>query len=281
MYHFLTAVKIDLHRTLFSGQTFLWSIINNEYFYVLKGTLISLKSEESGIYFKIHAGLKEHIHDSMVHEQIQPTKLIETDENTENKRTLNVNAQGGVKAFKKQKILTENSTTSKLKSDLINYFNLEINQDDLIKDWSKDEVFRNKTKNFTKARMLNQDPVETIFQFICSQNNNIKRITSLVNTLASLGTYLATIEDKKFYAFPTLEQLAAVSEQEFREAGFGYRAKYIHKTAIQLLDDPKFIPELLRKEYKDAKKSLMLLNGGVLLLTQLDPKLQIVYAYSD
>ena len=73
------------------------------------------------------------------------------------------------------------------------------------------------------ARVLRQDPLECLIQFLCSSNNNIKRITKMVDFVSSLGNYLGTVEGLQFYQFPSLEQLAMVSEAQLREAGFGYR----------------------------------------------------------
>ena len=74
------------------------------------------------------------------------------------------------------------------------------------------------------ARVLRQDPVECVFQFLCSSNNNIKRIEKMVWTLAGYGERLGEVGGFVFHRFPTIEQLARVSEQELREAGFGYRS---------------------------------------------------------
>lgn len=47
----------------------------------------------------------------------------------------------------------------------------------------------------TGARMLRQDPVECLFQFICSSNNHISRIHGMVERLcATYGTPLTTID---------------------------------------------------------------------------------------
>ncbi|XP_038885236.1 N-glycosylase/DNA lyase OGG1 isoform X2 [Benincasa hispida] len=77
------------------------------------------------------------------------------------------------------------------------------------------------------ARVLRQDPLECLIQFLCSSNNNIGRITKMVDYISSLGNYLGNIGGFDFYEFPSLERLSLVSEAELREAGFGYRAKYI------------------------------------------------------
>jgi hypothetical protein len=74
------------------------------------------------------------------------------------------------------------------------------------------------------ARVLRQDPVECVFQFLCSSNNNIKRIEKMVWTLASYGERPGEVGGFVFHRFPTIKRLARVSEQEFRDAGFGYRS---------------------------------------------------------
>ncbi|XP_022141451.1 N-glycosylase/DNA lyase OGG1 [Momordica charantia] len=77
------------------------------------------------------------------------------------------------------------------------------------------------------ARVLRQHPLECLVQFLCSSNNNIGRITKMVDYISSLGNYLGNVEGFEFHEFPSLERLSLVSEAELREAGFGYRAKYI------------------------------------------------------
>ena len=79
-------------------------------------------------------------------------------------------------------------------------------------------------------RILNQSPIETIFSFIISANNNIKRIQTLVEKLSQkCGTDMGD-----FYAFPTLEQIQSQSIQDLRDLGMGFRAKYIFETAKKL-----------------------------------------------
>ena len=81
--------------------------------------------------------------------------------------------------------------------------------------------------------MLAQDPWETLLCFITSSNNNIPRIHKLMEDLRSrYGDLLLTVDGGegadpiKIHAYPTLEQLAAVKDEEFRALGFGYRAKF-------------------------------------------------------
>ncbi|KAF8693410.1 hypothetical protein HU200_038804 [Digitaria exilis] len=115
------------------------------------------------------------------------------------------------------------------------------------------------------ARVLRQDPVECVFQFLCSSNNNIKRIEKMVWTLAGYGERLGEVGGFVFHRFPTIEQLACVSEQELREAGFGYRAKYIVGTAKELQAKPgggeNWLASLRKKELPEVIEALCTLPG--------------------
>ncbi len=68
------------------------------------------------------------------------------------------------------------------------YLNIgNANVEDLYKQWSeRDPKFFGKIASpLVGIRCLRQDPWECTLSFICSQNNNIKRITSLVKSIRS------------------------------------------------------------------------------------------------
>lgn len=59
---------------------------------------------------------------------------------------------------------------------LSNYFQLDLNLKEYYSKWSeKDLFFKDAAKQFYGIRILKQDPVENVFSFICSSNNNIAR----------------------------------------------------------------------------------------------------------
>lgn len=91
-----------------------------------------------------------------------------------------------------------------------------------------DERFAELAKYLGGARVLRQDPLECLVQFICSSNNNIKRITQMVDYVSELGVYLGSVGGFRFYQFPTLERLSLVKEEELRKAGFGYRLVFVN-----------------------------------------------------
>jgi N-glycosylase/DNA lyase len=119
------------------------------------------------------------------------------------------------------------SSVSAARAALCDYLNAAVPLADLWRQFAAaDERFAEVAARIGGggARVLRQDPVECVFQFLCSSNNNIKRIEKMVWTLAGYGERLGEVGGFVFHRFPTIERLARVSEQELRDAGFGYRS---------------------------------------------------------
>lgn len=120
-------------------------------------------------------------------------------------------------------------------------------------------------------RLLRQDPVECLFSFICSSNNNIKRISSMVENLCrNFGesvTYCDQNGDKTvFYDFPKVKTLTAnMVDETLRKLNFGYRSRYVAETAAKLFDmsdNPDlWLLEMRTKQYEECRKILMNLCG--------------------
>lgn len=87
----------------------------------------------------------------------------------------------------------------------------------------------------------------------------------MVGVISSFGRHLGTVEGFEFYEFPTIERLAAVTEAELREAGFGYRAKYIVGTVEALQAKPgggaEWLASLRSLELKEVIEALCTLPG--------------------
>lgn len=79
------------------------------------------------------------------------------------------------------------------------------------------------------------DPVEIFYSFLCTPNNNLARITKMVGHLASCGESIECPYGP-VQRFPRSAVIAAIPEQQLREAGFGYRARTIPEVAKQVMD---------------------------------------------
>lgn len=91
------------------------------------------------------------------------------------------------------------------------YFQLDVDVLSLYEHWKKvDNNFGQSCQRFSGVRIMQQDPVENLFSFICSANNNIDRITRMVTTLGEeYGRLLYKDEELgNFYQFPSVSRLA-------------------------------------------------------------------------
>ncbi|DAZ93434.1 TPA: hypothetical protein N0F65_000085 [Lagenidium giganteum] len=119
------------------------------------------------------------------------------------------------------------------------YFRLDMESEPLYTQWTAaDDKMAQVIKTLRGHRLVRQDPSECLFTFICSSNNNIQRITQMVDKIKhTYGTLLCRdpVLDLDHYAFPTCDKLAATAEEAtLRALGFGYRAPFIIKTCRQL-----------------------------------------------
>ncbi|KAL6515519.1 8-oxoguanine glycosylase ogg1 [Orobanche hederae] len=152
------------------------------------------------------------------------------------------------------------------KIDLFDFLNMGISLNEIWKEFKAcDDRFAELALHLEGARVLRQDPLECLVQFICSSNNNIQRITKMVDFISSKGNFLGNVGGCDFFEFPSLKRLALVSEAELREAGFGYRAKYIVDTMAALQSKPgggvEWLFSLRKLDLQDAIDGLSTLPG--------------------
>jgi N-glycosylase/DNA lyase len=103
---------------------------------------------------------------------------------------------------------------------------------------TEDSVMRKAIKAGEGLRILNQDKWETLITFIISQNNNITRIKKCVESLcANFGERIGKLHGEPIFAFPSIETLARVKEEELAVCRLGYRARYIAEAARQVAFD--------------------------------------------
>ncbi|GAB6021920.1 8-oxoguanine glycosylase ogg1 [Chamberlinius hualienensis] len=158
-----------------------------------------------------------------------------------------------------------NSDVEEEEQLLRDYFQLDTKLTDLYKVWEKaDKNFAQISSKFSGVRVLRQDPVETVFSFICSSNNNISRITSMVEKLcSSYGDLIGEIDGVVYHQFPNPEKLAHVEvERHLKEQKFGYRASFIHKTAKIIKEKgDDWLYNLRKVDYPQAHQALLELSG--------------------
>eukprot|EP00112_Aurelia_sp_Birch-Aquarium-sp1_P025719 Seg8715.1 transcript_id=Seg8715.1/GoldUCD/mRNA.D3Y31 product="N-glycosylase/DNA lyase" protein_id=Seg8715.1/GoldUCD/D3Y31 len=243
---------LNLDIVLACGQCFRWIKTNEHWTGVAGHRIWFLKQDDEKIFYKSFA--KD--------EEMRTAKSERLELETE--------GQGGVSQHLKNGLLQNAPAQLPDNEDedlfLKDYFQLNVDLESLYKQWSKnDQLFNKLSSNFGGLRMLRQDPVENLFSFICSQNNHISRISSMVEKLCvNYGNLIGTIEGKEFYSFPTISALSQNDvDGKLRQLGFGYRAKFINQCAKKILDehDEDWLEHLRTVPYKEAHIALCQLPG--------------------
>jgi N-glycosylase/DNA lyase len=162
-----------------------------------------------------------------------------------------------------------------LEPELYDYFQLSTPLAPLYASWATAGCHRMEviTRSLPGLRILRQDPTECLFSFICSSNNNVPRITLILDRLrekygeelcdkASLSGHAdhgaapaaaANLHgdgscsparnklmprlsvSERWYTFPSAERLSQATEEELRLVGLGYRAKFVRNAALKLV----------------------------------------------
>ncbi|RUS81478.1 hypothetical protein EGW08_010776 [Elysia chlorotica] len=162
----------------------------------------------------------------------------------------------------------ENNLDSENFSKILHdYFQLDVDLDTMYQDWSKkDPYFAKVASHFRGIRMLRQDPVENLLSFVCSSNNHISRISSMVEKLCThYGNHITTVDGEEYFDFPSLSALCGDEvETHLRQLGFGYRAKFIANIARHVVQEKggdDWVRSLRGRAYSEAKSELMSLLG--------------------
>ena len=107
-------------------------------------------------------------------------------------------------------------------------------------------------------RILRQEPWEALCSFIISQNNNIPRIKGIVSRLC---TQFGEQIGDALYAFPSVERIAALTEDDLAPLRSGFRAAYIIDGARRVASGEIPLDALSTMPLDEARSALMKIKG--------------------
>ena len=141
---------------------------------------------------------------------------------------------------------------------------------DLKRDYEKikeqlgnvDEYLKTSIQYGQGIRILNQDLWETIISFIISANNNIPRIKGIIERISQKYGNEIEWNGKKYYTFPTYEQLKDVTVQEYRNLGLGFRDIRLYETTQMILNKEVDLEKLKNNpNTQEVRNELLRLSG--------------------
>lgn len=154
-------------------------------------------------------------------------------------------------------IVIENSNQEDFEKYWLNYFDLNRNYAEIIKNVSVNPTVKAAAEFSSGIRLLNQDPWEALCSFIISQNNNIPRIKGIIERLCeSFGDKI-----EGGYTFPTVKKIAGLTVDDLSVIRSGFRAKYILDAAQKVASGEINLEALKTVNYDKAYETLMTIKG--------------------
>ena len=159
--------------------------------------------------------------------------------------------------------ILESKGEDNLEKLAIEYFDLKRDYKKIQNTLSKiDENMEKSIKYGQGIRILNQNLWETIISFIISANNNIPRIQKIIQRLSESFGKEIIFENKKYYTFPTPEELKDVSVEKYRELGLGFRDIRLYETTHMILDGKIYLKNLEQNpNTQEVREELLSLSG--------------------
>ena len=160
------------------------------------------------------------------------------------------------------KIIFKGIVNGNIKDVVEDYFDLKRDYSGIKKELSKiDENVKQSTIYGEGIRILNQELTETILSFIISANNNIPRIKGIIEKLSQKYGNEISWNNKKYYTFPTLEQLKDVKQEDYRALGAGFRDIRLFETVKMLNEKTVNTQKWYEENTEKVREELLTLSG--------------------
>lgn len=141
--------------------------------------------------------------------------------------------------------------------DIINYFRLDDDLGSIYKHIGRNDAMKKIIAGYNGLRLIRQDPWECLISYICSTNNRIPRIGSMIQNLCTqFGDDIGGA-----YGFPCSERIYNSSQSKLKKCKLGFREKWIRDVAKKVYDGRLELSQLKNLDYQSAKKTLMEIDG--------------------
>ncbi|MFB6115711.1 MAG: DNA-3-methyladenine glycosylase [Candidatus Nanohalobium sp.] len=220
----ISAENFDLEETMTCGQTFCWHRINGELYSDGSEDQGSSEAEDS------EESSKPHFY---TFKDGKPIVVEEVD------GELHVKTEADRETVEKA---------------------LGLNHDleEIFDTFPEDENLEKAKKEMWGLRVVQDDFFPCLVSYLCSPQMRIPRIKEMHNKIAKEFGETVEFDGHQLLRFPTLEELSEASEDDLRDLGVGYRAKYIIES-MEILNDG-FEPEF-PEDYEEAREKMKELYG--------------------
>lgn len=145
----------------------------------------------------------------------------------------------------------------------IDYFDLNTDYQSIRKSLANNKILANAMEYGKGIRILNQNHFEMLISFIISANNMIPRIRKSIEVISMrYGKFICEDENRKYYSFPTVEELSKATVEELREfAKVGFRDKRIFDTVNMIKNENIDLDSFENLKTDNLREELLKFSG--------------------
>ena len=160
-------------------------------------------------------------------------------------------------------VIIDNTTKEDYENIWRDYFDMDTDYGKIKSTLKEFDEYLDKAVDFGwGVRILRQDSWEMLISFIISSNNRIPMIQRAIENLSErYGKLIGEYRGKKYYAFPTPEELNKATQEEIRECKTGFRDKYIKSTCESVVELGLDVKDFRKLSTEDCCKELKKFNG--------------------
>ena len=163
----------------------------------------------------------------------------------------------------KDKVIFKGTNLEEFNEIWMDYFDLNTDYKEIRKVLSNNEILPKAMEYGEGIRILNQNHFEMLISFIISANNMIPRIKKSIEVISMrYGKFICEDENRKYYSFPTVEELSKATVEDLREfAKVGFRDKRIFDTVNMILNEKIDLDNFENLETDILREELLKFSG--------------------
>ena len=163
----------------------------------------------------------------------------------------------------KDRVIFKGTNLKEFDEIWMDYFDLNTDYKEIRKVLSNNEILPKAMEYGEGIRILNQNHFEMLISFIISANNMIPRIKKSIEVISMrYGKFICEDENRKYYSFPTIEELSRATVEDLREfAKVGFRDKRIFDTVNMILNEKIDLDNFENLETDILREELLKFSG--------------------
>ncbi len=134
---------------------------------------------------------------------------------------------------------------------------IDQNLEDIRETFPEDEILLQASKELSGLRIVQDEFFPCLVSYLCSPQMQIPRIKKMHDDIAEKFGEKINFDGDELRKFPSMEELAEASEEDLRNLGLGYRAKYVAET-VKILNEGGLV---ISEDYERAREDLKKLYG--------------------